>query len=126
MPQNFLDSRTDILRSTLQNLVTAIRTSAPPPDVLDAIASITSTTSQIIHQTSQSVPSGSKPSTVAESLAQLVDKLEEKGREGEEVTSEGVWKTYVNGLPPIGFEIARGVKELGQWVEEEVRGGDFS
>ncbi|KAG8533724.1 uncharacterized protein KY384_001465 [Bacidia gigantensis] len=124
--KNFLDSRTDILRSTLQNLVSSIRTSAPPPDVLDAIASITSTTSQIIHQTNQSVPQGSKPSSVANSLSRLVDKLEEKGREGEEVTTEAVWKEYVNGLPPIGFEIARGVKELGQWIEEEVRGGDFS
>ena len=59
-------------------------------------------------------------------LSELVEKLEEKGREGEEVNSESEWKEYVKGLPPIGFEIAREVKELGSWVEGEVRGGDFS
>ena len=106
--------------------MSSIRTSAPPPDVLDAVASITSTTSQIIHQTSQLAPANSNPSLTASSLARLVEKLEDKGREGEQITTEAAWKEYVNGLPPIGFEIARGVKELGSWVEAEVRGDDFS
>ena len=42
------------------------------------------------------------------------------------MNSEVAWKEYVKGLPPIGFEIAREVKELGGWVEGEVNGGDFS
>ena len=59
-------------------------------------------------------------------LRRLVERLEDKGREGEQIDTEEAWKEYVNGLPPIGFEVARGVKELGAWVEAEVRGGDFS
>lgn len=124
--QNFLDTRTDSLRSTLQILVSSIRTSAPPPDILDALASITSTTSQIIHQTARSVPENSKASDIANTLAEMVKRLEDKGREGEEVESEAVWKEYVKGLPPIGFEIAREVKELGEWVEGELGGGEFA
>ena len=124
--QNFLDSRTDTLRATLQELVSAIRTSAPPPDILDGIASMTSTTQQIIHQTSPLVPDLSKPSDTISALGRLVEKLEDKGREGEQINTEAAWREYVNAIPPIGFEIARGVKELGAWVEEEVRNGDFS
>ena len=93
---------------------------------MDTLQSIVSITSQIIHQTSESVSAGSKPGNIANTLAELVDKLEVKGREGEEVNSESVWKEYVKGLPPIGFEIAREVKELGGWVEGELRGADFS
>ena len=69
---------------------------------------------------------GSKASKIASTLSELVEKLEDKGRQGEEVNNESVWKEYVKGLPPIGFEIAREVKELGVWVDEELRGGDFS
>ena len=68
----------------------------------------------------------SRASSIANTLAELVEKLEEKGREGEQVSSEAVWKEYVKDLPPIGFEIAREVKELGVWVEGEVNGSDFS
>lgn len=63
---------------------------------------------------------------MAEALASLVGRLEDKGREGETITTDTAWKEYVNEIPPIGFEIARGVKELGTWVESEVNGGDFS
>ena len=72
------------------------------------------------------MPATSKACDIANTLAELVEKLEEKEREGEHVSSEALWKEYVKGLPPIGFEIAREVKELGGWVEGEVGGGDFS
>ena len=35
--------------------------------------------------------------------------------------SEEEWAGYVQGLPPLAFGIARGVRELGGWVEGEVR-----
>lgn len=66
---------------------------------------------------------------IADTLAQLVERMEDKGREGEQInseSSESVWKEYVKELPPIGFEMAREVKELASWVEGEVNGGDFS
>ena len=87
---------------------------------------MTSTASQIIHQTARSVPEGSKAMDIADTLAQLVERMEDEGREGEQVNSESVWKEYVKKLPPIGFEMAREVKELASWVEGEVNGKEFS
>ncbi|KAL9098482.1 MAG: hypothetical protein Q9163_005863 [Psora crenata] len=124
--KTFLDSRTNTLLGTLQDLVSSIRASAPPTDILDSLQSLTSTAGQIIHQTLECVPPGSEPSKIGMALSDLVQKLEEKGREGEEVKSESDWKEYVNGLPPMCFAIAREVKELGGWFEGEVKGGDFN
>ena len=124
--QNFLDTRTTALLTSVQSLVSAIRTSAPPPDILDTIVSITSTTSQIINQTYACVPNSSPAHPISERLAEEVEKMEQKGREGEAVENEEDWQIYVKGLPPLAFEIAREVKELGAWVEGEVGGGDFS
>ena len=109
----------------MQDLVSSIRTSAAPPDILDGIASITSTANQILHQATPFAPENSRPQDALESLARLIERLEDSGREGEQITTETAWKEYVNGIPPIGFEIARTVKELGGWVEEQVRNGNF-
>ena len=79
-----------------------------------------------MHQTTPFVPDNSRPHDALNTLARLIERLEEKGREGERIDTEAAWKEYVNAIPPIGFEIARAVKELGAWVEEEVRNGDFS
>lgn len=106
--------------------MSSVRTSAPPENILDGIASITSTSNQIIHQTTPLVPDNSRPHDTLGSLVRLVEKLEEKGREGEQIDTEAAWKEYVNVVPPIGFEIARAVKDLGAWVEDEVRHGDYS
>ena len=109
----------------IQTLVSSIRTSAPPPDILDTIVSITSTTSQIINQTYSCVPASSPAHAISEKLADEVEKMEQKGREGEDIGNEPDWNVYVKGLPPLAFAIAREVKELGAWVEGEV-GGDFA
>lgn len=123
--QNFLDTRTSNLLTGIQTLVSSIRTSAPPPDILDTIVSITSTTSQIINQTHACVPTSSPARSISQRLASEVEKMEQQGREGEEIENEKDWNSYVKGLPPLAFEIAREVKELGAWVEGEM-GGDFS
>ena len=52
--------------------------------------------------------------------------MEQKGREGEAVENEEDWNIYVKGLPPLAFEIAKQVKELGAWLDDEVGGADFS
>ena len=129
--QGFLDTRTTALLTSIQTLVSSIRTSAPPPDILDTIVGITTTTSQIIKNTAFCVPTDAagemSPATeIAGRLADGVEKLEQKGREGEEVENEADWGVYVRGLPPLAFEIAREVKELGAWVDGEARGGDFA
>lgn len=121
----FLDPRTNTLLSSIQTLVTLVRTSAPPPDILDTIQAITSTTSQIVQQTVSNVRAHSAGSRIARTLSDLVESLESAGREGEKVDTEQDWKDYVKQLPPLAFEIAREVKELGAWADEEVNGVDF-
>ena len=131
--QTFLDTRTTSLLTSIQTLVTSIRTSAPPPDILDTIVGITTTTSQIIKTTAFCITSSETLSAEEESshpaivisqkLADGVERLEQKGREGEEVGSEEEWAGYVRGLPPLAFEIAREVRELGGWVEGAWREG---
>lgn len=100
---------------------------ASPPDILDTIVNITSTTNQIIHHTASCV--GDSPAMeISTRLAEGVERLEQKGREGEEVANEQEWSIYVKELPPLAFEIAREVKELGAWVDNEVgaTGRDFA
>lgn len=89
---------------------------------------ITTTTSQIIKNTAFCVNSTSDTDdeddnhpalSISRKLADGVEALEQKGREGEEVQSEEEWGRYVKGLPPLAFGIAREVRELGGWVESE-------
>lgn len=128
--QAFLDTRTTSLLTSIQTLVSSIRTNAPPPDILDTIVGITTTTSQIIKNTAFCVSqhgdddngtnTDNHPAiAISQKLADGVERLEQKGREGEEVQSEDEWIAYVKGLPPLAFGIAREVKELGSWVEGE-------
>ena len=51
------------------------------------------------------------------SLSECVDKLEDKGREGEDIDDDRDWDIFVKGLPPLAFEIARSAKELRTWIE---------
>ena len=51
------------------------------------------------------------------SLSECVDKLEDKGREGEDIDDNRDWDIFVKGLPPLAFEIARSAKELRTWIE---------
>lgn len=51
------------------------------------------------------------------SLSECVDRLEDKGREGEDIDDDRDWGIFVKGLPPLAFEIARSAKELMTWVE---------
>lgn len=48
---------------------------------------------------------------------ELKHRLEDKGREGEMIEGTDRWDSFVKDLPPLGFEIARQVKEVGVWVE---------
>ena len=50
-------------------------------------------------------------------LSECVDRLEDKGREGEDLFDDRDWKLFAEGLPPLAFEIARSAKELRTWVE---------
>ena len=50
-------------------------------------------------------------------LSESVDRLEDKGREGEGIDDDRDWAVFVKGLPPLAFEIARSAKELRTWVE---------
>lgn len=72
------------------------------------------------------MPESSPAELIAARLADGVEQMEQKGREGEAVENEKDWNAYVKGLPPLAFEIAREVKELGAWVDGETGAGDFS
>ena len=125
--QHFLDSRTDALIPSIQSLVSSIRTNGEPPDILDHLASITSTTSQIINKTSEDAHSDDRQlNDILQSLAESVDKLEDAGREGEEIGNVKDWEGFVKGLPPLAFAIAKSTKELGTWVEGMRGKDDFS
>ena len=123
--QNFIESRTDALIPSIQSLVSSIRNNAEPPDVLDHLVAICSTTSQIINKTSEDANSDEKLlNDILQSLAETVDKLEDKGREGEEIGNVKDWDVFVKGLPPLAFAIAKGTKELGGWIEGASNGHD--
>lgn len=125
--QGFLESRTDSLIPSIQSLVSSIRNNAEPPDVLDYLAAITSTTSQIINKTSEDANSDDQRlSDILQSLAECVDKLEDAGREGEDIGNEKDWNAFVKGLPPLAFAIAKSTKELNGWFETLGRNDDFS
>ena len=125
--QSFLDSRTDSLIPSVQSLVSSIRTNAQPPDILDHMQSITSTTSQIINKTSEDVNSDDQQlNDILQNLAERVDQLEDAGREGEEIDNEQDWNAFVKRLPPLAFGIAKSTKELGGWIEARSGNDDFS
>ena len=115
--QAFLESRTDHLIPSIQALVSSIRTSAEPPDILDHLAAIVSTTSQIIAKTHDASPSEQSVQKLVLTLSECVDRLEDKGREGESIADDLNWDIFVKGLPPLAFEIARSAKELRTWAE---------
>ncbi|KAK4690744.1 protein SPA2, partial [Lecanoromycetidae sp. Uapishka_2] len=124
--KNFLESRTDSLIPSIQSLVSSIRTNAEPPDILDHLAAIASTTSQIINKTAQDADDNDKRvNSILQSLSESRDRLEDAGREGEEIGNDKDWNAFVKGLPPLAFAIAKGTKELGSWVES-LSGDGFS
>lgn len=51
-----------------------------------------------------------------QNLAESRDRLEDAGREGEEIGNEKDWNGFVKGLPPLAFAIAKSTKELGGLV----------
>ena len=101
----------------IQALVSSIRTSAEATDILDHLAAIVSTTSQIIAKTHEASPSEQSVQKLVLTLSECVDRLEDKGREGEGINDDRDWGIFVKGLPPLAFEIARSAKELRTWVE---------
>lgn len=124
--QSFLESRTDSLIPSIQSLVSSIRNNAEAPDVLDHLAAITSTTFQIISKTSEDANSDDEQlNNILQNLAESVDKLEDAGREGEEIGNVKDWDVFVKKLPPVAFAVAKNTKELGAWVEG-ARGKDDS
>ena len=107
--------------------MSSIRVNAEPPDVLDYLASITSTTSQIINKTSEDVDTDDrKLNDILQTLAETVDKLEDAGREGEEIGNEKDWNAFVKRLPPLAFTIGKGTKELDGWLADFMQESDFS
>lgn len=58
-------------------------------------------------------------------MSESRDRLEDAGREGEDIGNEKDWNAFVKGLPPLAFAIAKSAKELGGWVES-LGGDDFS
>ena len=97
--------------------MSSIRTSAEAPNILDHLAAIVSTTSQIIAKTHDASPSEQSVQKLVLTLSECVDRLEDKGREGESIADDLNWGIFVKDLPPLAFEIARSAKELRSLVE---------
>ncbi len=125
--QGFLEIRNDSLKASIQSLVSSVRNSAEPPAVLDHLAAIISTTSQIINKTSEDADVNDQElNNILQTLSENVDKLEDADREGEEINNVEDWNMFAKRLPPLGFAIAKGTNELGGWVERSAGHDDFS
>lgn len=126
--QHFLESCTDdSLIPSVQTLVSSIRTDAGPPKIMDDLAAITSTTSQIIKKTSQDAPRNDKQlNLIMQTLSENVERLEDAKREGEAIRNEKDWNAFVKRLPPMAFAITKTTKELRGWVDNLDGNDEFS
>lgn len=108
-------------------MISNVRNPADPAAVLDSIAAIISTASQIINKTSEGADVNDQQlNSILQALSENVDRLEDADKEGEEISTEDDWKVFVQGLPPLSFAINRSTKELLEWVEKQGGHDDFS
>ena len=128
-----LDEESAIIIDSIQSLVTAIRTSQEPELVRARAATVAAILARIV-SAAQKALEQSRPlqnSAVArivdnltmaqrrlgvadENAGSVIDRGEEKG---------DAWREVVRVFPPVAFEVAREVRELGAKVKEMGRGG---
>lgn len=125
--QGFLEIRNESLKASVQLLVSSVRNTAEHLAVLDHLAAIISTASQIINKTSEDVDVNDQQlNDILQALSENVDKLEEADREGEEIGNVEDWNAFAKRLPPLGFAIAKSTNDLCGWVERLGGHDDFS
>lgn len=125
----FVDDQTAVLVSAIQNLVGSIRGNAPMEQITDEMGAIGAVVDKVIGET-QASGNGDLVTRLNASRNKLLDadgrgrSIIEKGKN----SNDREWKVFTQGLPPVVFELAREMKELGVRVDELVGGGgdDFS
>ena len=145
----FLDDQTDTLLTTIQSLVSSVRlpSSDNPAGISRLVGKIVGVISDVVRRAQESVdralPSSFSASDdeatmmgrergesafakeverVLESLVGCKSALLQIQQRGREVMGEREWRAWLNGLPPLAFEVAREVKGLGGLVERVGRG----
>lgn len=120
----YVDDQTAVLVSAIQNLVGSIRGAAPAGQITDEMGAIAGVVDRVIAET-QASGNGELVARLSGSRNKLVDAdargrgIVERGK-GE----DREWRAFTQGLPPVVFELAREMKELGVRVDELVGGGD--
>lgn len=125
----FVDDQTAVLVSAIQNLVGSIRGNAPMEQITEEMGVIDGVVDKVISET-QASGNGDLVARMGASRDKLLD-ADARGRsiiEKGKGPNDREWKAYTQGLPPVVFELAREMKELGVRVDELVSGGgdDFS
>ena len=112
-----LDDRNATLVDTTQVLISSIRSSAPAQKVLPLAGNIADIVSSILQRAdpvlNASPALNSAAGPVMQNLSQAKAKLLTAEDDGRNARSEEEWKGVINRMPPIAFEIARVVRELG-------------
>lgn len=125
----FVDDQTAVLVSAIQNLVGSIRGNAPMEQITGEMGTIAGVVDKVIGETQ-----ASGNGNLVTRLNASRDKLLDADGRGRSIIGKGKgpsdreWKGFTQGLPPVVFELAREMKELGVRVDELVGGGgdDFS
>jgi hypothetical protein len=130
MPQHFLEDQTSSLVTAIQGLVSSIRTVDDPPVLHDRIQPIASIIAQVVKETQRAMDAAAAPllreraGPIVRNLAGCRARLLEREDDGRDIVGHEDWKAFLGTLPPIGFEIAREIKELMRRVEGVAGGGD--
>ena len=121
----FVDDQTAVLVSTIQSLVGSIRGNAAMEQITDQMGAIAGVVEKVISETQ-----ASGNGELVRGLGVSRDKLLNADGRGRSIVESGKgqndreWKVFTQGLPPVVFEVAREMKELGARVDELAGGGD--
>lgn len=123
----YLDDQTAVLVSSIQNLVGSIRGNAPVGQIAGEMGGIIGVVDGVISETR-----AGGAGELVDRLAASRDRLVEADGRGRAIVESGKaegdreWRAWTQGLPPVAFELAREMKELGARVGEMGGGDEFS
>lgn len=135
----YIEDQTTTLVSTIQTLVSTVRTPLPsPPTINTSLSQMAAISHTIINAIDRSMTSNPQlrqeadeiVNRLAKAREQVLDRLDEAGQmpedgpQGED--EERGWIGWCKGLPPLAFEVARETKGLVGVVEGLAGEEDFA
>lgn len=135
----YIEDQTTTLVSTIQTLVSTVRTPLPsPPTISTSLSQMAAISHTIINAIDRSMTSNPElrqqadeiVNRLAKAREQVLDRLDEAGQMPEDgpmgEDEERGWVGWCKGLPPLAFEVARETKELVGVVEGLAGEDDFA